>query len=72
MGKMFMEIDLLFLLSQGTLQKLNEFIKNLLLTKFIQLAPLNKAGIRWTVYTTISWQDIEVTLNFLEEKREDL
>ena len=36
------------------------------------VAPRNRSMIRWTLCNKLSWQEIDTTLNFLEEKREDL
>ena len=38
---------------------------------FYPVVPLNKSIIRWTLCTTISWEEIAITLNFLEEKRQE-
>ncbi len=36
------------------------------------VAPRNRSIIRWSMCNTVSWKDIDVTLNFLEENRDEL
>ncbi len=39
---------------------------------FYPVVPMNRSMIRWTLCNKLSWQEIDVTLNFLEDKRQDL
>ncbi len=52
----------------------NSFIKKQIFPSAFMypLAPRNRSIIRWSMCNTVSWHDIDVTLNFLEEHREQL
>ncbi len=36
------------------------------------LAPRNRSIIRWSMCNTVTWEDIDITLNFLEENKDQL